>query len=294
MQNMQNMQVRLECEAVDRLLPKRKRNTNKGDYGKAAIVAGSEAYTGAAYLAAAACLRSGAGYTALFVPKEIFPYYVLKLPEVLLRKIGDLKELLAYDSIAYGMGMGISKDVASGAEWLVAHFSGRLILDADALNSLAEYSDLDKVFAHKKADVVLTPHVKEFSRLAGESVEKILESGFFAAKGFAMRYGVSVLLKNAVSVIENGQKTCVNDRGNTGQAKAGTGDVLSGVIAGLCASGLSAFDGACVGAYAVGLAAELVAETVSERSIVAGDLIAYLGRAFLRITENANNERDGD
>lgn len=291
---MQDIQMVLDCKTVDKLLPKRKRNTNKGDYGKAAIVAGSEAYTGAAYLAAAACLRSGAGYTALFVPETIFPYYVLKLPEVLLRKMGDFKELLAYDSIAYGMGMGISEEVAKGAEWLVAHFSGRLILDADALNSLAKYSDLDKVFAHKKADVVLTPHVKEFSRLSGDSVEKILASGFSAAKGFAVHYGVSVLLKNAVSVMESGEKTFVNERGNTGQAKAGTGDVLSGVIAGLCASGLSAFNGACAGAYAVGLAAEIAGETMAERSIVASDLIAYLGGAFLRITENANKERECD
>lgn len=284
------MQTVLDQKAVAALLPKRKRNTNKGDYGKAAIVAGSEEYTGAAYLAAAACLRAGAGYTALFVPENIFPYYVLKIPEVLLKKLKNLEDLILFDSIAYGMGMGISRQVADGAAWLIEHFSGKLILDADALNSLAKYCSLADVFARKKGDVLLTPHVKEFSRLAKISVEEILANGFNAAKEFALRHGVTVLLKNAVSVIENGKNACINERGTAGQAKGGTGDVLSGVIAGLCASGLSTFDGACAGAYAVGYAAELAGEKISEYSLTATDLISYLGGAFLRITEDTDKE----
>ncbi len=284
------MQKILDKTTVAALLPRRKRNTNKGDYGKAAIVAGSEEYTGAAYLAAAACLRAGAGYTALFVPENIFPYYVLKIPEVLLKKFENLEELLAYDSIAYGMGMGVSRQVADGAVWLIENFSGKLILDADALNSLSKYCSLSDVFARKKGDVLLTPHVKEFSRLCKKSVEEILANGFNAAKEFALRHGVAVLLKNAVSVIENGEKTYVNERGTPGQAKGGTGDVLSGVIAGLCASGRSAFDGACAGAYVVGVAAELAGEKISEYSLTATDLISHLGRAFLRITENTDKD----
>lgn len=284
------MQTVLDKKTVAALLPKRKRNTNKGDYGKAAIVAGSEEYTGAAYLAAAACLRAGAGYTALFVPENIFPYYVLKIPEVLLKKFENLNDLLVYDSIAYGMGMGISRQVADGAVWLIENFSGKLILDADALNSLAKYCSLADVFSRKKGDVLLTPHIKEFSRLAKKSVEEILSKGLGAAKEFAARHGVTVLLKNAVSVIENGEKAFVNERGTAGQAKGGTGDVLSGVIAGLCASGLSVFDGACAGAYVVGYAAEIAGEKISEYSLTATDLISYLGGAFLGITENTNKD----
>ena len=288
------MQTVLDKKMVSTLLPKRKRNTNKGDYGKAAIVAGSEEYTGAAYLAAAACLRAGAGYTALFVPESIFPYYVLKIPEVLLKKLKNLEDLLVFDAIAYGMGMGVSRQVADGAAWLVEHFSGKLILDADALNSLAKYCSLKDVFARKKGDVLLTPHVKEFSRLSKMSVEEILSKGVGAAKDFALRYGVNVLLKNAVSVVENGENSCVNERGTAGQAKAGTGDVLSGVIAGLCASGLSVFDGACAGAYTVGYAAEIAGEKISEYSLTATDLIAHLGASFLRITEDTDKECGND
>ncbi len=283
--------ITLTGNYVSALLPKRKRNTNKGDYGKAAIVAGSEAYTGAAYLSAAACVRSGAGYTALFVPENIFPYFVLKIPEVLLKKQANLEELLLYDSIAYGMGMGTSREVADGAVWLIEHYTGKLILDADALNSLAKYENLDALFLRKKCDVLLTPHVKEFSRLSGESVREILDKGLSAAEEFSNKHSVSVLLKNAYSAITYKNKTLVNERGTAGQAKGGTGDVLSGVIAGLCASGLSVFDGACAGAYAVGLAAELANEKISEYSLLASELISYLGRAFLRITENTDKER---
>ena len=288
------MQKILDKNTVAALLPKRKRNTNKGDYGKAAIVAGSEEYTGAAYLAAAACLRAGAGYTALFVPQNIFPYFVLKIPEVLLKKFKKMEELLAYDSIAYGMGMGVSRQVADGAVWLIENFSGRLILDADALNSLAKYCSLSDVFARKKGNVLLTPHVKEFSRLCKKSVEEILSEGIEAAKEFASRHGVTVLLKNAISVIENGEKTYVNERGTAGQAKGGTGDVLSGVIAGLCASGRSAFDGACAGAYTVGLAAELAGAKISEYSLTATDLIAHLGASFLYVTEDTDKDCGND
>ena len=113
----------LNLKEVNRLLPKRKRDSHKGTYGKAAIVAGSLEYTGAAYLSAAACLRSGVGYTSLFLPEGILPYYILKAPEALLVPVckGDrfvfeerFEKLLSYDSIAYGMGMGVSEEVAIG------------------------------------------------------------------------------------------------------------------------------------------------------------------------------------
>lgn len=275
------------------LLPKRKRNSHKGSYGRAAIVAGSEDYTGAAYLAAAACLRAGAGYTTLFVPKGLVSYYFLKLPEVLLKPLNgggryefnatSMKELLAYDSVAYGMGMGVSEAVAEGAAWLVEHFSGRLIIDADGLNSLATFRKdaLRQIFAKKKCDVLLTPHVKEFSRLSGKSVEEISREGLTAADEFAKEYGVNVLLKNAVSILSDGERISVNTTGTSGQAKGGSGDVLSGVIAGLCAMGLSAYEGGLLGGYLTGCAAELATEKVGEYSLTASDVIAYLGGSFL-------------
>lgn len=285
----------LDADKVSLLLPKRKRNSHKGTYGRAAIVAGSARYTGAAYLATAACLRAGAGYTALFAPSDILPHYMLKMPEALLCPISEGNDLvfceenftplLSYHSIAYGMGMGVSKDVAKGARYLLEHYAGKLIIDADGLNSLAEYEkeNFDALFLNKKCDVVLTPHVKEFSRLSGKTTEEIIKDGTFAAMDFSKKYAVHVLLKNAVSIIANGNQVLLNAAGTSGQAKGGSGDVLSGAIAGLCASGLSAFDGACAAAYIVGKAAELACKKTSTYSLLATDVISYMGASFLKI-----------
>ena len=287
----------IDRETARALLPIRKRNSHKGTYGRAAIVAGSVEYTGAAYLsaAAAACLRTGAGYTTLFVSSEILPYYILKNPELLLKSTNEggryafteenAQELLGYDAVAYGMGMGCSQDVADGAAYLLCNYAGKLILDADGLNSLARYKKqgFSTLFGNKKCDVLLTPHAKEFSRLSGKSVEEIIENGLIAPCAFAEKYGVSVLLKNASSIITDGERISVNTAGNSGLAKGGSGDVLSGVLAGLCAQGLSSFDGARLGAYLVGTAAEFAAQTLGERALLPTDVIGRLGEAFLSL-----------
>lgn len=289
------MNLALTDEDVKALLPKRKRNSHKGSYGRAAIVAGSIEYTGAAYLSAAACLRSGAGYTTLFVPSEILPHYVLKAPEILLKSSNEgsryvlneeiMGQVCAYDAVAYGMGMGVSQSVAEGAAWLLAHYQGKLVLDADGLNSLSVYQKegLSALFKNAKCDVVLTPHVKEFSRLSGLSVEEILRGEIACAQAFAKENSVTLLLKNAASVLTDGVRVWVNLTGNSGQAKAGSGDVLSGVLAGLCAQGANAFDGACAAAFLCGRAAEIAAKSVGEYSLTATDCIACLGEAFLSV-----------
>ena len=296
--NTEEYAVFVNKEGLAGCLPRRKRNSHKGTYGKAAIVAGGFEYTGAAYLAAAACLRSGAGYTALFVPSEILSAYYLRLPEVLLKSINDggryafnvdkMRQLLTYDAVAYGMGMGESEDVAKGAAWLLSNYEGRLVLDADALNSLARYGKegLIALFKSKKCDVILTPHGKEFSRLSGISVEEACKRSVTVVKEFSALLRANVLLKNAVSVLSDGERTAINVTGCSGQAKAGSGDVLSGLIAGLCAMGISTYNGGRLAAYLFGKAAELASESVGEYSLTATDIISYLGGAFLHLIED--------
>lgn len=285
-------------EMVRACLPVRKRNSHKGTYGKAAIVAGSDLYTGAAWLSASACLRSGVGYATLFVPQEILPYYILKSPEILLKSTNEggryafnekkARELLDYDAIAIGMGMSVSQDVADCVEYLLLHYEGRLLIDADGINSLAAYKKdvLADLFAKKKCDVLLTPHVKEFSRLTGESVQEIQKSGMESPVRFAKTHKVTVLLKNATTILTDGDHVLLNTTGNSGQAKGGSGDVLSGLIAGLCASGVSALCASVAGAYLAGKAAELGAIEKSEYSLTATDIIDKLGGAFLSVLEN--------
>lgn len=293
----ENYAKMVDAEFVRKALPKRKRNSHKGSYGKAAIVAGSLEYTGAAYLSVAACLRSGVGYTTLYLPSDLLPQFVLRLPEMLLKTTNEgdryafnveiMRQLLAYDAVAYGMGMGVSEEVAQGARWLLSNYEGRLVLDADGLNSLARYAgdELTELFENRKCDVVLTPHVREFSRLFWVGTEDILRRGLDVVKEYAEAYNVCILLKNATSILSDGERVCVNTTGCSGQAKAGSGDVLSGLIVGLCAMGASAYDGAAIGAYLTGKAAELAAVNIGEYSLTSSDVIAYMGRAFLSITQ---------
>ena len=288
--------VWLDDETVKTLLPKRKRKSHKGTYGKAAILAGSMEYSGAAMLSAIACARSGAGYTALFLPADLLPYAYFRQPEILLKSINEggryvfnaenMQKLLDYDSIAYGMGMGISEEVKKGATYLLNHYKGKLILDADGLNSLSLYTkeELTILFKNSKCDVVLTPHIKEFSRLSGYLVDEIERNATALAKQFAKDNAVCLLLKNATSIITDGKEVFINATGNSALAKGGSGDVLSGVIAGLCAMGASGKDAACAGSFLMGKAAELASEVLSEYSVLATDVIAYLGGAFLALS----------
>ena len=282
-----------------KILPKRKRNSHKGTYGRAAIVAGSVLYTGAAYLASLACLHAGAGYTTLFTPSKILPHYILKAPEILLKTTNEggmyafneerMLALLEYDSIAYGMGMGVSEEVLKGAIYLLEHYEGKLILDADGLNALATCKEekLAQIFQNKKCDVILTPHKKEFSRLSKLAMEEV---GLCTAKNLAKGWGVNVLLKNAASIVTDGAQVGICTSGCSGQAKGGSGDVLAGVMASLCAMGASTYDSGLLGTYLCGKAAELASKEIGEYSLTASDVISYLGRAFLFVTENANED----
>jgi NAD(P)H-hydrate epimerase len=170
------------------------------------------------------------------------------------------------------------------------NYAGKLVFDADALNSLAQFSDgaLVGLLKNKKCDVILTPHCKEFSRLSGLSVEEILEDSISAAKDFARLSSTPLLLKNAISVITDGDEVFLNAVGNSGQAKGGSGDVLAGVLAGLCAMGLPAYEGGVLAAYLAGKSAELAARDIGEYSLTASDLIAYLPKAFLFVTKDTD------
>ena len=183
------------------------------------------------------------------------------------------------------MGMDIGEGVAQGAEYLLSHHEGTVILDADALNSLAEYraESLGTLFQNASCEVVLTPHPREFARLIHKPAHEVVENSLTLAQQYAKEWGVTVLLKGAATIVTDGKRTLISKSGTAGQAKGGSGDVLSGVIAGLCASALGGFDGAVAAAYLCGKAAELATADVGEYSLTATDVIAYLGKAFLAL-----------
>ena len=283
----------IEKQDVARILPRRKRNTHKGTYGKTAIVGGSARFVGAPYLATLGALRSGAGYTYLYAPKSTWKGYALHLPEAIVAPIKidgkrSLQAVLDKQAVAYGMGLGVSKRISDGAKYLLQNYTGKLLLDADAINALAIYEkdNVSRIFSEKKCEVVLTPHVKEFSRISGQTVEEILDKGAFSAVEFAKAHGVVVVLKNAVTTITDGEEISVNVAGSAGQAKGGSGDALSGVITALMGQGIAPLDSAKAGAYLLGVSATILEREQGQYSMLATDVINGLGRAFLSLYDN--------
>ena len=284
-----------EDKDIANFFPERKRNTHKGTYGKVSLLAGSKAYSGAAILSATSALKGGAGYIELCVPEGLFSVYAGKIPEAILTCFKgeegfsysekDLQKLLNSRCIACGMGVGVSLEIYKIIRWLLQNYTGKLLLDADALNTLSKYGA--EVLKNKKCDVLVTPHIKEFSRLSGYTVSQIQHNGIEIVQRFAEEYGVTVLLKNAVSVLCGEGKIFLNARGSACLAKGGSGDVLSGLIASLCAQGHSVTNSALCGAYVMGVAAELCEKELGQYSVTATDVVNRISSAILSITENA-------
>ncbi len=263
---------------ISSFFPKRRSNTNKSDYGTAAVMAGG-AFSGAAFLSTGACLRSGVGYTKLFVIRRVYPYAIGKYPAAILREFSSIDgEILAADSIAIGMGTGVSERLYVHLNELFTSYTGTLVLDADALNSLAAYGV--EILGKRSCRAVVTPHPKEFSRLTGLPVEEILRDPVRHAVEFSKRYGVVVVLKNNCTVIADGDRVAINPTGSPVLAKGGSGDVLSGLLAGTAARGVPPFEAAVCSCYLLGRAGELVAERMGEYAPDASDVIATLADAI--------------
>ena len=284
---------KLRTKDVKAFYVKRNENTHKGSYGKAGVIGGSKDFFGAPLLSnsALATMLSGAGYGYLFVPSELYPIYAGLNPECIISTVKSvdgnmaldgelLDKIKTLDAVAFGMGAGATKGTYDVLVSLLNNYDKKLIIDADGLNALAKFG-VDAL-QNKKCQVLITPHVKEFSRLTGKAVQEIILNPIGVAEDFAKKYGVTVLLKGTASIITDGERTCINITGTPALAKAGSGDVLSGVIAGLSAS-RDLFESACVGAYTFGIAGELCAKEHSEYSVVASKLPEYLGKAIVHI-----------
>lgn len=282
------------CEGADfaPLFPARRSDTNKGSYGRAALLGGCFAYSGAPLLSAEAALRGGCGYTELCVPSGLFPYFIGKLPEAILTAVPEEEGCIALDeaflqklclrsdAIAVGMGAGKSRPLHAIVRYLLENFGGTLILDADALNALAAFG-LSALKAARSCSVVLTPHMGEFARLCGESVQELRGHAAEAAQTFAAEYGVCVLLKNNVTLLADGSRVRYVASGTPALAKGGSGDVLAGILAAVAARGVPAPEAALCASYLLGRAGALAAEALgSEYAVCGRDVIAQLPRAI--------------
>lgn len=289
-----------EGEDLAACFPARRRNSHKGQYGTGVILAGSAAYTGAPLLSAGALRRMGAGYGRLCICESVFPAMVGRYPELILTAFPErdgglacdedaLAPLMKASSIAFGMGCGVREEIARIADYLLTRYCGTLILDADALNSLAAYGMGSLQKKDKKCGVIVTPHLKEFSRLANVSLEEIKQNGLGLAEAFARETGAVVVLKSAVSVITDGTRTALNITGSPALAKGGSGDVLSGILCGLAAR-LPVWESAVCGCYLLGKAGEDAARRLGEYSATATDVIDSLPSCVVALSENAHQQ----
>lgn len=282
-----------EARAV---LGKRARLSNKGDYGYIGLIGGSAEYAGAARLAytASAAMRSGAGVTRLIVPDVIMQAVIPYMNECTLKFLpsndfGCLryeKSLLDeatsnLKAIGAGMGLGQKGDNRELIEYLFTK-DVPLVLDADALNTIAKHPEL--LEKRRSEKVVLTPHPGEFSRLSGLSVSEILSDPARHAAEYASRHALTVLLKGADTYVSDGQRTYVNSRGTPGMATAGSGDVLTGIITALAARNTDLTLVAAVGAFVAGIAGEAAAKEYGVTGMISPDTVKYIAYAIKEIT----------
>ena len=285
----------LELEDVQSLIPKRPTNTHKGEYGHTLVVAGSKGKGGAAGLTGLAALRAGAGLVTLAVPETCYQALefnpletmTVALPETksgcISTKAIDilLKSLKGKNALAIGPGLSTDKETIQLLEALLPQVECPLIIDADGINALGKSR---KLIDQIQAETVLTPHPKEMSRLSGWSIKDILNQRIERAREFAQEHNVTLLLKGARTLVAFAEGTVlINPTGNPGMATAGSGDVLTGLIAGLISQGLSASSATAAGAFVHGMAGDLYVEANHEVPLIASDLLDKIPEAIKRI-----------
>jgi NAD(P)H-hydrate epimerase len=296
----------MDLERVTRVprLPRRRRDSHKGDFGTVLVVGGSRGMAGAAALSGAAALRSGAGLVRVACPAEVQPTVASFEPSYMTYPLAcgplgtlddfDNRDTLsslmeAADVLAIGPGIGRASEVMALVAWLLAFFEGPIVLDADGLAAVAGKPQL---FREHRHPLVLTPHPGEFARVVNRPVAEIQADRESAALALAeVSPNVVVVLKGAGTVVAETGRLYVNTTGNPGMATGGTGDVLTGVLAALLAQGLDAFDAAVLGTFAHGLAGDIARDQNGEVGMIAGDLVDALPDVWVHLAEPA---ADGD
>lgn len=273
------------------LLPARKRDGHKGTFGKVLIMAGSEGMSGAAYLSAKACLRAGAGMVKLLSSHKNREIIQTLIPEALFSSYDTDKDIIPdinwADIIIAGPGLGVSENTKNLLNTLLdLRPKARLLLDADAINVLAGKLDFEAKGIKERidimadilpADTILTPHPMELSRLLNTDIDAISNNIFDIAYQCSYNNKLVFVMKNARTIVAKQDSKYINTSGNSGMATAGSGDVLTGIIAGLMVQGMKAFEASCLGVYIHGLAGDTVRDRKGEYSLMAGDLVDAIG-----------------
>lgn len=275
-------------QEMKKLVIKRSKESHKGTYGKIAILGGSEGMAGSCYLSSKATLRTGAGLVYLLVPQSISNILQIKCTEQIIKTIETYnlkysnsiyKQILSYlndkDVLAIGPGMGSDESLNLLIGKILIDFDGKFIIDADGLNALSK----DKSILGVDKEIVLTPHIKEFSRLTGLSIKEINTNRVEISKSFAKKHKVILVLKSENTIVTDGNNIYINKIGNPGMATAGSGDVLTGIIASLLHI-MPSYLAAKLGVYLHSLAGDLASIDLTEQAMIASDIIDNLPKAL--------------
>lgn len=281
------------CYTIDgkdafQMLPRRPADSHKGTFGKLLLIAGSRGMAGAAFLSAYSAYRMGAGLVQIYTAEENRSILQQLIPEAVIAAYEEfdreeLKAKLAWaDAVCIGPGIGMSEISKQILNTVLKEGKVPCMIDADGLNLLA--ADPELMGRLSEGSYVLTPHMKELSRLTGRPVESLKKDRREAPYSFTEQYGVTLVQKDARTLVgKYGRHTYVNRTGNAAMAKAGSGDVLSGVIAGLLAQGKEPYEAAVLGVYLHGLAGDLARERLGDYSVLARDLAEHTGAAIRNI-----------
>lgn len=263
-------------------IPMRPQNSNKGTFGKILNISGSKYMRGAAYLSSISALKTGAGYVELVSDENVLDTVSTLAPEVVLASIDNLTQLIK-EATVISIGCGLSTNPQAQKIFdqtlSLRDKNQPIVIDADGLNILAQRNlELD-------SNVILTPHPKEASRLLNCSLDNILIDMEKSALEICKKYKCTTVLKSHKTIVTNGLTIYKNTTGNSALAKAGSGDVLCGIITGLLAQKMSIFDSACLGVYLHGLSGEIASKDLSEYGVLASDLLRYIPYVIKKLSE---------
>ena len=267
--------------------PKRKKNSHKGSYGKVLMIAGSKGMSGAAYLSAKAAYAVGAGLVQIYTHEENRVILQQLLPEAIITTYDtfdseQLEKLIQWaDLIGIGCGLGKSDTAERVMQYTLKRALVPCVVDADGINILSKHMEW---IEETNALIVLTPHMKEMSRMLQCSVKELIEQRMERLHAFVERYKVVCVLKDARTLVaKEHQNTYLNLSGNAAMAKAGSGDVLAGVIVGILAQQCEPYTSACLGVFLHGLAGDMARDKKGAYSVLASDLVAEISSVLKNI-----------
>ena len=277
------------------MLPKRSARSNKGTFGLVTVVGGSVGISGAAYFSAKAAYRTGCGMCRIISPEENRIIYQTQLPEAVLTLYSSVSPdekaiknaVCRTTSLVIGVGLGVSDVSKAILKYTLESTSSPTVIDADGLNLISFNKEL---WNYVPKGSIITPHPLEMSRLTGLPLCEILEDIPSVAEKFALEHNVICVLKDRYTAISDGVQTVINQSGNSALATAGSGDVLTGIIASLLAQGMNSFEAASLGVYIHGLAGEYASKRLSEYSVTASDISDSISEVMKEAESHLSNQ----